>query len=142
MRTADERPLVLVLDDDPAFLALMDVVLASEGCRTLLLTSSDGIDEQFGTHQPALAILDLQVEHEETGLAVLELVRREPATRSLPVVVCSGDADGLVRRSARLNHLGCRVIVKPVEPDDLVAEVRRALGAHRRRRLAQPSRVG
>jgi CheY-like chemotaxis protein len=60
------------------------------------------------------------------GFAFFERLRAEPATRHLPVVAVSADATAAT--VARCRDLGCADhVAKPVDADELLAAVERAL---------------
>lgn len=114
-------PLVVVADDDPDILALVELRLLLIGCQ--VVTAVDG-DEALGAiteHVPALAVLDVAMPGTD-GLTVLERVRDNPATADVPVLLLSAgvhDAD-VARGMAR----GANTYVKkPFEAHELVLAV-------------------
>jgi DNA-binding response OmpR family regulator len=89
-----------------------------------LLQASEGLTR----HVPDLVILDLVWEPGSTGLSLLALLRRDPATWALPVIVCSDDADYLRQSAPRLRGKGCTVLPKPFALKELLALVRALIG--------------
>ncbi|HEY8490805.1 MAG TPA: response regulator [Dehalococcoidia bacterium] len=118
-------PLIAVLDDDPAFLNLMNVLLTQEGYQTLAWRENQDALTLIRRERPDLLIMDLRLVEPESGWVLLEKLRRDPETLELPVIVCSGDADALRRNAGVLQALRCAVLEKPFDLDDLLETVRR-----------------
>ncbi len=121
---------VLVADDDPAVVALVSATMNNYGlpCDTAL----DGAQalEMTRTLRPSLLVLDINLPAVD-GFEVLAKLKRDPETRDIPVVLLSArqqEADVL-----RGFGLGAAdYVVKPFGPLELVARVRRLLGAQSR----------
>lgn len=82
-----DAPLVFVVNDDTAFLQLMQELLQEEGCRCRTMMSSKDAHLAIREDQPELVILDIRINNEEAGLLVLDLLTMDPATRAIPVIV-------------------------------------------------------
>jgi two-component system, OmpR family, response regulator RpaA len=116
-------PKVLCIDDDPAVAEFMQAQLSDY--RVHVLTA------QFGTHgywkalvhRPDVIITDLRMP-QGSGDYVVECLKRNVATRDIPVIVLSGRNDlALVRY---LTALGvARYFVKPTPFSDLYEELQR-----------------
>ena len=126
MRTTD-RPLILVVNDDTAFLQLMQQLLEDEGYEAESLKSTKNAIEHIKKRRPALIILDVRINNEEAGLLLLDLITLDPETRSIPVVIASANLKALSGREDELRAKGIYVIAKPFDIDDLVALLRSAL---------------
>jgi len=63
----------------------------------------------------------------------MERLAHDPATTSLPVVVCSAAITELGARSDELAAQGIGVVLKPFDLDDLLSAVRRGLRPARHR---------
>ena len=90
---------ILVIDDQPANLELVEQLLAREGLHNVLYcTDPAQALALFSSFEPDLLILDLHMPGLD-GFAVLEqLQRRVPADDYLPILVLTADAT----REARL----------------------------------------
>lgn len=116
---------VLVVDADADTRALYREALSIEGCD--VLEAADGRDAltKALVQPPAIVITELRVPL-VSGFALCEILRRDPLTAALPIVVVTGEG-----RTAELEHvrrLGVdEVIVKPTTPESLVGTVRRLL---------------
>src|SRR5688500_11010350 len=84
--------LVAILDDDPLYCAMMDLVLTKEGYRTLVLCPpGPDIREQIRTERPAVLVVDLNLQSWGDGMAVLNELWLDPVTAVIPVIVASAD---------------------------------------------------
>jgi CheY-like chemotaxis protein len=123
-----ERPLILVVNDDTAFLQLMEQLLDDEGYRTETLKSTQNAIEHVKVRRPALIVLDVRINNQESGLLLLDLITLDPETRSIPVILASANLQALTGREKALAEKGIYVIAKPFDIDDLGALIRTALG--------------
>jgi signal transduction histidine kinase/CheY-like chemotaxis protein/CHASE3 domain sensor protein len=77
---------ILLVDDEPANLQLLEAVLQPAGFTTIRASGGkDGI-ELARTKQPHLILLDLMMP-EVTGFDVVEALRSDASTRSIPIMV-------------------------------------------------------
>jgi len=121
------RPRVLVVDDDPRLLQIIEMYLRLEGYE--VTTAETGEDALLRlTQQPvALVILDIMMPGMD-GVEACRRIRADPATSAIPIVMCSAlSADEDVRRArdAGASHMIC----KPFNLVGLGAVVRSFLGA-------------
>ena len=117
-----DEGLVLVVDDDLELLRLTKAKLEREGFSVLTaITGEDGI-KQAARRRPDVILLDLLLP-DKSGLDVLQVLKAEPATRDIPVLVVSIASDGI--RSLSLG--ASEWLRKPVESRALVSTVRRLL---------------
>ena len=130
------EPRVFVVDDDRPLLAAIERVLSSSGYHVETFTSPAFFMEQLPYEGPACLVLDLRMP-ELSGLDVQEWLAFRGIT--MPTVFLSGESD--VRSTARAMRKGAMdFLVKPVDEDDLLAAVSRALATAvegRRRRLEE-----
>ncbi len=75
---ATERPLIVVVNDDTAFLQLMEQLLDDEGYEAEALKSTTNAIEHIKKRRPALIILDVRINNEESGLVLLDLMTLDP----------------------------------------------------------------
>lgn len=115
-----EHFLILVADDDPALASLLREILADEGYGTTCCFSGEQVLRTIKADVPHLAILDLQMEHESAGLAVLEQLRRSDELRHMPVILYSAAVPRLAALKPTLESLDCVSLPKPFNIDDLL----------------------
>ncbi len=127
---------VLVVDDDPEELV--------SACRALgvhygVLAATSGEDalRMARMARPGAIILDVMMAGGKDGFTTFRELRRDPATRDIPVVFLTnvGKATGLPFESAELaRYLGGRpaaFLEKPVSADALVGVVAKSLEARK-----------
>jgi len=122
-----ERPRILVINDDTAFLQLMEQLLDDDGYEAEALKSTHKALEHIKERRPALIVLDVRINNEEAGLLLLDLITLDPETRAIPVIIASANLQALAGREEELEAKGIYVIAKPFDIDDLGALIRHAL---------------
>lgn len=122
------KPLIAVVNDDTTFLELMHDLLTSEGYRTAIWKEGDMAYEMIKEHRPLLVILDIRMERPDTGWMVLELMRLDPETAKIPVIICSADTERIRAKEAYLREKACDVLEKPFLLEDLLAKVHAFIG--------------
>jgi DNA-binding response OmpR family regulator len=120
-------PLVFVVNDDTAFLELMEELLKDEGYRCRTLKSTKSAHDEIRESQPSLVVLDVRINNEEAGLLLLDLITIDPATSSIPVIVASANLQALAHREVELAAKGIYVLAKPFDIDELSALMTRAM---------------
>jgi len=80
-----------------------------------------------------LVILDLFLHGETAGWQQLEILTLDPATREIPVIICSAARASLGHARAKLAVLDVAVLEKPFDLEQLEASVAAALASAPRR---------
>jgi len=123
--TEDVRPVVLVVDDEPAIRLLCRVNLEIGGYEVREAGTLEEAREQLRAGPIDVALLDVHIGTERSESLLHELNERE-----IPVAIVSGSAD-----LASLESAGADAVLgKPFTLDDLESTVAK-LAAKRRRRL-------
>jgi signal transduction histidine kinase/DNA-binding response OmpR family regulator len=117
-----DEGLVLVVDDDLELLRLTKSQLEREGFSVLTATTGEDGIKQAARRHPDVILLDLLLP-DKSGLDVLHVLKGEPGTRDIPVLVVSVASDGI--RSLSLG--ASEWLRKPVDSKALVGTVRRLL---------------
>ena len=124
---ADDRPLVMVVDDSPTVRKLVSMTLERRGYR--VISAFDGVAaiKELGTCRPDLILLDINMPRLD-GYRLCKLIKKHEATQSIPVVMLSGK-DGMFDK-LRGRLVGCSdYITKPFEADALTHKVAKYLAA-------------
>ena len=122
----EERPRILVVDDDPHTLRFVRDTLTKEGYAPLVTGAPDDLAGLIRAERPELVLLDLML----PGSDGIELLEEVPELSDLPVIFISGY--GRDETIARAFELGADdYIVKPFSPTELVARIRAVLRRHR-----------
>ena len=137
---AREGTRILVIDDSPTIVAVFRKILRTAGHVVFeALDAEQGI-ELARTEKPELIFLDIVLPG-MNGFAALRHLRRDPATRDIPVIMISGN------EQATEQFFGTRIgaddfMKKPFSRYEIFARIERLLDANcvPRRLPAPPSR--
>ena len=114
-------PTIMVVDDDGNIRAILKYCFERERCTVQAATNGLEALEKVGTQQPDLIILDLTMP-EMDGIEFLSLLRNNPQTQRVPVIVLT--ALGRTPYSDRTRDLGTAgLVTKPFSLRHLVEEV-------------------
>jgi len=118
---------IMVIDDDANIRSVLKYCLEKKGYHVLL--SGDGLDavHKAKLERPDLIILDLALPRLD-GFGFLERLKSEAETRAIPVIVLTAYSYEENRRKS-LELGAVEFVPKPFSPRQLVAEVRKILGA-------------
>ncbi len=116
---------VLVIEDEPDLRLIVRLSLREHGATVIEASSgAEGLDAAR-TVRPDLVLLDVMMPGMD-GQATFQALRRDPATRSIPVVFLTAKA--MRSEVDRLLGLGADgVLVKPFDPLNLAGELQRIL---------------
>src|ERR1700694_2396189 len=117
---------VLIVDDLPENVELLEAFLEGIADATLGLTESKGVEQAFIEFKPDLVLLDLHMPDPD-GLEVLRRLRSARASLGvLPVIMLTGDSGPVARNSAFT--LGANdFLTKPLDRHEVVLRVRSLL---------------
>lgn len=125
------RARITVIDDDLAFLDLMKELLSeSNEYDVVTCVESDEAYPFIKQQQPDLIILDLVMHREERGWQTLELLRLDPATERIPVILCSAAAGSLEENAPLLERYHVETLSKPFNLDDVLSKIQETLAQH------------
>jgi eukaryotic-like serine/threonine-protein kinase len=118
---------ILVADDDEDFRELLQIVLQRDfpGADIECVADGRAAVAAFDRQTPSAVVLDLHMP-ELDGFGVTALLRARPSSRVVPIIIMT--ALGGPKEWELLSSLGAdRFLVKPVNLDDFVSTIRRAL---------------
>ncbi len=119
---------IVVANNDTAFLHLMDDLLTEEGYEVTLTTANDQAYDLIRKTPPHLVIIDLAMEEPDNGWTMLNLLRLDPETKNIPIIVSSVDTRLLKVKEPILRAKRCDIIEKPFALEELLIKVKTALG--------------
>jgi len=116
---------ILVVDDEPEAVELVEFNLKGAGYE--VSTAGDGAEALSKARriQPNLVILDVMMP-EIDGMEVCKLLRRDPATSTIPIIMLTAKASE-VDRVLGLELGADDYVVKPFSPRELVLRVKKIL---------------
>jgi len=119
-----ETPRILIVDDDPGQRSLLNSFLRSQGFETVLVDSGERALEILHSEKFAMMISDVRMPG-LSGLETLRRARQEHAT--LPVLLVTAFTD--IRDAvAAMRDGAVNYLAKPIDLDELLNSVRKALG--------------
>ena len=130
---------ILVVDDEPEAVELVEFNLKGAGYE--VATASDGAEalNKARRIQPNLVILDVMMP-EIDGMEVCKLMRRDPATTGIPIIMLTAKASE-VDRVLGLELGADDYVVKPFSPRELVLRVKKLLDRGKPADLAKEKMV-
>ena len=118
-------PLVLVAEDDPDVLEMIERKLRGDGLDVLAVSDGLAALEAARTMRPDLVLLDVMMPG-MSGLQICEELRAHVATRDLPVVLITARARAVDIQTG-YDAGADDYIVKPFSPRDLVSRIRTSM---------------
>lgn len=125
---------ILVVDDSPANLKLMQVLLEASGYRVITAQDADQALAQLARVKPVLVLLDIQLPGMD-GLTLARTMRRDHDMEGVPMVAVTAFAMTGDREKALDAGLD-EYITKPIDTRALPEVVKRVLEGGGRKRSA------
>lgn len=125
LRRSDDRPLVLVVEDDLANRALLERILEREGYRTISAGDGEAALLAVGEHSPDLVLLDIGLPRLD-GYEVTRRLRSHVSTLTVPIILLTGRS-GLEDVVEGLDAGADDFLSKPFRAPELLARIRSAL---------------
>jgi two-component system phosphate regulon response regulator PhoB len=116
---------ILVVDDEPDALELVSFNLKSAGYEVVTADNGSEALKKARQHVPDLILLDVMLP-EVDGLEVCKLLRRDPATAPIPIIMLTAKA-GEIDRVLGLELGAEDYVTKPFSPRELVLRVKNLL---------------
>jgi two-component system, OmpR family, alkaline phosphatase synthesis response regulator PhoP len=116
---------ILVVEDEPDIRELVRYNLEQSGFAVVEADDGEAALALVRNERPALVILDLMLP-EADGMEICRILRSQPETMSLPIVMLTAKA-GEVDRVLGLEFGADDYVTKPFSPRELVARVRAVL---------------
>ena len=116
---------ILIIDDDESFRFLLRMHLTQEGYQVQV--AGDGVEgtRALSAQPPDLIISDLNMPF-LNGFELLSLLKQDPATASIPVILLTGNSESEILEKA-MSLGAANILTKPVTRDDLLAAVKTCL---------------
>ena len=125
---------ILAINNDPGVLALFRDLLEEAGYRVSTQTYVDRDLVQIKALTPDLIVLDYMWANEDASWSLLQMLRMDPATARIPIILCTGAVHEVKALEEHLLSMDVTVVLKPFNIDQLVDAIRERLGADRAQR--------
>ena len=123
---ADAVRTVLIVEDQIEMRAIATAYLERQGYRVLAADNGADAVHQARTERPDLIFMDVSIPGMD-GIRATAEIKRDPATRAIPVVIVTAHPYGSVGKRAM--DAGCDGwLNKPCDPRRLLQEVQRRVG--------------
>ena len=116
---------ILVVEDEPDTVELLELHLQNEGYRVTVAADGEQALSKLHKLMPDMVILDLMIP-EIDGLEVCKFIRKDPATESLPVMMCTAKTSE-IDKILGLEQGADDYVTKPFSPRELVLRVKNLL---------------
>jgi DNA-binding response OmpR family regulator len=119
---------ILIIEDDESIAELLRFMVERDGHEAVLLADGGAARQHIlTTAPPALVLLDAMLPYRD-GLALLADMRASDSWKAVPVIMLT--AKSLERDIVRALEAGASdYVIKPFQPQELMARVRRLLAA-------------
>jgi DNA-binding response OmpR family regulator len=117
--------IVLVVDDDPVILKLLEVNFEMEGFTVLVAHDGEEGIEVARSNQPDVVVSDIMMP-KKSGLELVVALKGDTSTSEIPIILLSAKAQNADVRTG-LEAGADDYVTKPFEPLDLVDRVNRLL---------------
>ena len=120
---------ILIADDDPLMIRLLEFNLKRIGCRLIICREGLGAEHLVKIEQPDLAIIDVMLPGKD-GFELIASIRCDEDLKGIPLIVVTGHGEHQVHR--QLLEAGAnRVFTKPFAPSLLLSAVQELLDVQR-----------
>ena len=127
---------LLLIDDDPNLILLVKDYLEFRGYQVMTAENGREALDILEQHVPDMIICDVMMP-EMDGYALVNHIREEPRTKRIPVLFLSAKGQSQDRVKG-LNEGADVYMVKPFEPEELVAQVESSLNQIQRWKEVRP----
>jgi DNA-binding response OmpR family regulator len=123
--TSPQTKLILVADDEPDIVTIVEMILRSQGYD--VLKAANGLEalELAERHSPDLILLDIMMPDMD-GWEVLRLLHVDPSTSEIPVAMISAKT-GSRAKITSMQEGAVDYITKPFDSQELLSKVRELL---------------
>ncbi len=120
MKTTVARK-ILIVDDSPTERFFLADLLSKQGYAVVTAENGEEALSKVKSEKPSLVVMDV-VMPGTSGFQATRAIARDPATQSIPVILCTSkgaESDRIwgLRQGAK------EYVVKPVDPDELLAKI-------------------
>ena len=116
---------ILVVDDERHIVDLLRLYLEQEGFAVVAARDGHEALRLAERHDPDLIVLDLML-GELDGLSICEILRAQPSTSDIPVIVITA-MEGTIPRFHALDSGATDYLTKPFSPRDLLQRAERII---------------
>ncbi len=121
---------ILVVNDTQEILELFRMILEGEGYEVILAGFPIQQIHDVEEIDPDLIILDFVFGDQKLGWQMLQMLKMQRSTETIPVIVCTAALNLVREQEGYLVSQGVHVVYKPFDIDHLVVSVKQLLESH------------
>jgi DNA-binding response OmpR family regulator len=118
---------IMVINDTQEILDMFRAILEDEGYEVILYSFAILDMTEYERVKPDLIILDLVFGSEKSGWQMLQKLKMNRTTATIPIILCTAATNAVREMEGYLLSKGVGVLLKPFDIDDLAAAVKLAL---------------
>ncbi|HEV2107761.1 MAG TPA: response regulator [Thermomicrobiales bacterium] len=118
---------ILAMNNAQEVLDLFQELLEEEGYRVTTQPYLSRDLDEIKSMKPDLIVLDYMWSTDDAGWSLLQMLRMDAATKTIPIVLCTGAVAQVKELEPHLAEMGIRVVLKPFDLDHLLGAIRDAL---------------
>lgn len=127
----EEPSKVLLIDDDPDFIAAVKIMLEENRYKTVVAyTGEEGL-LKVHKENPDIILLDVMLPDKD-GFAVCKELKENEETRSIPVIMLTSISEKLTEpdyaKAMAVTHKADDYVEKPIASNDLLKHIRKLIG--------------
>jgi len=97
--TQDRQMTILVIDDQPFFITMLQNILQAQGYRVVAASSGDEGLVQARKHKPDAILLDVEMPGKD-GFTVCRALKQDAALKHIPVIILTATQDAKLNEKA------------------------------------------
>ena len=121
---------ILIVNDTQEILELFRMILEGEGYEVILSGFPIQQIQDVEEINPDLIILDFVFGDQKVGWQMLQMLKMQRSTETIPVIVCTAALDMVREQEGYLVSQSVHVIYKPFDIDNLITSVKQLLETH------------
>jgi CheY-like chemotaxis protein len=133
MSELENKPIVLLVDDDDDFLFQQKLQLENAGFQVIAAQGGNQAEEILAKTRPDIAVLDVMMEHPDSGFVLCHHIRKKDATIPVVLVTSVNSETGLdfdLATQDDRNWINAdALLAKPIRFEQLLHEIDRLLAA-------------
>lgn len=120
--------MVILSNHDDYYLSFLQSLLMEREYEVIITTGDMEAYLKARDTKPDIVVLDMPVLVPSSAFSTLNLIRLDPKTKYIPVVLCSAMTDMIYTNAAHLQKMNCAIVIKPFDLSELVAKIEQLLG--------------
>ena len=125
---------VLVVDDEPSILEVVNILLSSEGYTVLTASNGEEGLQKIREHKPDIVIMDVMMP-KMSGFMVTKVVQKDPELKDIPILLLT--ATSQMAGGIQLEMPTPYRLTKPFQPEELIKKIKTILKKHDQQKNAK-----